>query len=291
MKGKSRTVARYAAYVVGTLLLTLYFMFLTFPFGRIQDRVLPRIEAGLPLRLTVEDVRASPLLWLRLIEVRGFSQTADRTHLLDVAEVKVRPALLDLVIGRGSFRVRADLLDGKLNGRITDRKGTVDMVFSWKEIRPARHPLLAGEGGARVDAAVAGDLRLTLEGGNWISAEGALSLDIRQGSVEGLQVRGFTLPEMYGIRGGGTLTLGKRKASLETLTLSSDELTVAMDGNIDLSPRFPSSRLNLKGKIKLGGTLETQYDPMLSGFLRNRDAEGFYTFFLRGTAGNPRFSS
>jgi len=143
MKGESRVVIRYAAYGVVTLLLTVYFMFLTFPFSKLQSRLLPRLEAALSLRITVQEIRASPLLWLTLLDVQVFPQTGERTPLLEITECKVRPSLLDLIIGRPSLRVRTALLGGTLAGKVVRRKGNLDMAFSWKGIQPARHPLLS----------------------------------------------------------------------------------------------------------------------------------------------------
>ena len=117
-----------------------------------------------------------------------------------------------------------------------------------------------------------------------------VSLALAGGSVKNLQVYGFTLPSLQGISGEGKVELDKRKATLETLSLQSEQLTASLDGTVDLSPRFTSSRLQLKGKVKLAGQLESQYQPMLEGFLRNKDPDGSYAFSLVGTLGKPRFS-
>ncbi len=290
MTGKLRVTLRYAGYGFLTLFLTLYFMFLTFPFSEISDRILPRLEAGLPFRITVEEIRSTPLLWLELVDLQAFPKTGERKRLLEVPELKVRPALLDLLIGRQTFKIRADLLEGTLKGKIARRKGDLDLGFSWNGIRPGKHPLLSMGENMQMEAALSGDLDMHMQGNNWITSDGTLSLDLAEGSIQGLEVYGFTLPEIQGIRGSGRVTVEKRKAVVESLTLTSDQLTVSLDGNIDLSPRFTSSRLALKGKLKLSGPLQTQYQPMLANFLRNKDTDGSFIFSLRGTLGTPRFS-
>jgi len=289
MKGKLRIGLRYAGYGFLTLLLTLYFMFLSFPFSEVQDRILPRLEAQLPFRVAVEDIRPTPFLSLDLVNVEVFPKAAGPAPLLELQELRVRPSLLDLLIGRQTVRIRARLLDGSLGGKVSRRKGNWELAVSWDGIHPGKHPLLKQEN-AQLDAAVSGDLDLKTEGTQWIGSTGTLSLNLADGSIQGFQVSGFTLPQVKGVRGSGSLTLEKRKAVLDTLTLTSDELSVSLNGNIDLAPRLNGSRLNLTGKLKLSGQLATQYEPMLSGFLRKRDAEGFFNFSLRGTLGAPRFS-
>jgi type II secretion system protein N len=291
MKGKMIKIFQYAGYGVLTLLLTVYFMFLTFPFSQVKDRILPRIEAGLPFRIAVDEIRATPFLGLRLTEIQLFPRSGPGPRFLELPELKLRPALLDLLIGRTTLRLRADLLNGSLSGKVARRKGTLDLAFSWDGVQPSRHPILAALlKEAKIVAGVSGDLKLRMEGNNWINSDGTLSLNLTDGSVENLQVYGFTLPALNGLNGTGTALVGKRKAEVESLSLKSDQLSVSLDGNMDLSPRLMSSRLNFKGRLKLSGALETQYQPMLANFLRKKDAEGYFLFSLRGTLGSPRFS-
>lgn len=290
MKDKLRIGLRYAGYAVLTLVLTAYFMFLTFPFTEVKDRILPRLESALPYRIDVDAIRCTPLLWVELTQVQVFPRTGKRERLLDLPRLRVRPSLLDLLIGRQTFRFRTTLLDGSLHGKATRRQGNWDLGMSWDGVRPGKHPLLSRGESSQLDAALSGDLDLQMQGAQWINSTGTLSLHLTDGSIQGLQVSGFTLPELQGIEGTGKLTLDKRKAVLESVSVSSSELAVSLDGNIDLATRVDSSRLNLRGKIKLSGKLATQYEPMLSGFLRKQDGDGFFSFTLRGTLGKPRFS-
>jgi len=77
---------------------------------------------------------------------------------------------------------------------------------------------------------------------------------------------------------------------VDTLTLKADLLTFGLEGKMDIARSLIASKLKLKGKIKLSGTLASQYQPMLSGFLRKQDKDGFYIFSIRGTLGSPRLS-
>jgi type II secretion system protein N len=290
MKGKMNVILRYAAYGTLTLLLTLYFMFLTFPFTELKNRILPSLESGLPFSLRVDEIRSTPLLWLELTQLELVPMTGEKTPLLEIPELKIRPSLIDLLIGRSSLRIRADLLEGFFKGKVSRRKGNLALALSWEGIRPAKHPLLSRIQNTQMEGALSGELDMSMEANNWMTAEGTLSLDLADGSVKNLQAYGFTLPDLAGIRGNGTVRVGKRKAEVTSLTLTADQLSVSLDGSIDLSPRFSSSRLTLKGRIKLAGQLETQYQSMLSNFLRNKDSEGYFLFSLRGTLGSPRFS-
>ena len=285
-----KTFGKYAGYVILGLVLTLYFMFLTFPYESMKDRFLPQWEENLPYKILIHQIRATPLLWMQLSGVRILQKPQQKTSLLDLSTVRIRPAFLDLLIGKPALRVKTDLYNGSIKGKVGKKEGDLDLDLSWKGVNPETHPFFSKQGGVHVHAGITGELLLRLKGGNLYGSEGTLSMGLKDGSVKNLQLYGFTLPSLQGITGKGRVQVEPRKATLETLSLESDQISVSMEGNLDLSPRLSSSRLNLKGKIKLAGDLEAQYQPMLSGFLRNKDPEGYYTFSLRGTVGNPRFS-
>jgi len=289
--GRLKTFGKVAGYGFLTLLLTLYFMFLTFPYETLKDRYLPKAEAKLPFTVSIREVEASPLLWIHLSGVNISPKGKAKNPLVHVTTLKVRPALLDLLLGRPALRIKADLYDGFISGKVGRRKGETSLAFSWEDLRPEKHPYVAEVAkGAKVKGSIEGELQLTVRGANWHGGKGTFSLGLEQGSVQNAQVYGFTLPPLEGITGKGLVNLDQRKATLESLNLKSDQLSVTLDGNMNVSTRLASSRLNLKGKLKLSGQLESQYQPMIGSFLKNQDPQGFYTFSLRGTLGNPRFS-
>ena len=91
-------------------------------------------------------------------------------------------------------------------------------------------------------------------------------------------------------REGVEITLAQNRATVDTLTLKADLLTFGLEGKMDISRSLITSPLNLKGKIKLSGTLASQYQPMLAQFLRKQDKDGFYIFSIRGNLAAPRVS-
>ena len=64
MRAMLKTVGKYAGYVVLTLVLFFYFVFLTFPYPALKDRYLPQWNQRLPCRISVREIQPTPLLWL-----------------------------------------------------------------------------------------------------------------------------------------------------------------------------------------------------------------------------------
>ena len=131
---------------------------------------------------------------------------------------------------------------------------------------------------------------MRIQGNRIVPGDGKLTTRLTQGSAKKLQVQGFALPDLQGLDGTGEITLAQNRATVDTLTLKADLLTFGLEGRMDIAKRLNASPLNLKGKIKLSGALASQYQPMLSGFLRKQDKDGFYIFSIRGTMGSPRLS-
>ena len=290
MPRRMKTVGKYAGYALGTALLTLYFMFLTFPYSTLVDRFLPLFQAAFPGKVSVGEVRATPLFWLKVSKLEVLEQGVPSSPLLEVDDLWLRPALLSLLTGRPAVSVKANLYDGAVRGKIGRKQDTLNLSLSWEHLQPGKHPFALKLGGGELKASLAGKLSLSVKGSSWESSEGSLNLALEGGPLKNLQVYGFTLPSVDEVTGKAAVKLGQRKAEVETLSLESSQVSASLGGKIDLLPRLAGSRLNLNGKLKLDGALASQYETMLAGFLRNKDAQGYYTFSLRGTLASPRFS-
>ncbi len=291
MPGKMRIFGKYAGYSLFALLLFIYFSVLTFPFDVLKDRLLSEYADRLPFRIFIEKIQATPFLWLQCsgIEITQKGNKEENQH-LDLQKLQMRPSLLKLIIGIPALRIKGMLYQGKIKGTAGKNKRNLDISLDWEDIQLDGNPLLAKMEGSQLAGKLSGNLLLHLKMDRWVTSEGTFTFQLDEGSVSGMQIRGFTLPDMKGITGKGEMSMAEQKATLETLTLTTDLLSSSLDGKVDLKSRFTNSRVNFKGKVKLTGELATQYQPMLAGILRNKDEEDFHTFSLKGTIRNPRFS-
>ena len=65
MRAQFQRFGKYFGYGLFTLLATLYFGFLTFPYDGVKDRYLSARMQGLPFRISVDSIEATPFLWIR----------------------------------------------------------------------------------------------------------------------------------------------------------------------------------------------------------------------------------
>jgi type II secretion system protein N len=283
---------KYVGYVLFTLLMIVYFLFFTFPYDLVKDRYLAQQTQATPYRVSIDKIRATPFLWIRATGVDVTQVKKSQGSVLKLSEVRLRPSLLRLVMGKLAFRFKASLYGGDVHGNAGKGEETIDLSLNWKNIALAELPVEAQLPGAKLQGKLDGEmeLRMRIQGNRVIPGDGTLTARLTEGSVKDLQVQGFALPGLEGITGQGEITLAQNRATVDTLTLNADVLTFGLEGRMDMATSLIASPLNLKGKIKLSGTLASQYQPMLSGFLRKQDKDGFYIFSIRGTLGSPRFS-
>jgi type II secretion system protein N len=292
MRALFKKYGKYVGYGLFTLIAIAYFSFLTFPYDALKDRYLGEQTRGLPYQVSIQKIRATPFLWIRASGIDVSPVKKPGVSVLKLKEVRVRPSLFRLLLGKLSFRFKAATYGGKIRGRAGKAKETIDLSMNWRDIALAKLPLEAQLPGAQLEGKINGemDLRMRIQGNRITPGDGTLTARLTKGSAQNLQVQGIALPGLQGINGQGKVTLTQSRATVDTLTLNADVLSFGLEGKMDIARRLNASPLNLKGRVKLSGTLASQYQPMLAGFLRKQDKDGFYVFSIRGTLGSPRLS-
>ncbi len=292
MRSLLKKYGKYVGYGLFTLLMILYFSFLTFPYNALKDRYLAQQTARLPYQLAIESIRATPLLWIRASGVDVIQARQGHASVLKLSELKIRPSLFRLLTGRLAFRIKTSLYGGRIQGTAGKGNEAVALSLDWKDIALERLPLETLLPGAKLQGKLNGEMDLTMHirGNRVVPGKGTLKVRLKKGSARGVQVKGIVLPDLKGITGDGEFTLAQKRVTVDSLALKADLLSVGMEGRMDIARRLTGSPLNLKARIKLSGSLASQYQPMLAGFLRKQDKDGFYVFSIRGTLGSPRFT-
>jgi type II secretion system protein N len=292
MRALFQKYGKYAGYGLFTLLMILYFSFLTFPYDVVKDRYLSQQTQGLPYRVSIESIRATPFLWICASGIDVIQTEKQNTPILKLREVRLRPSLIRLVLGKPSFRFKASLYGGKVRGRATKGEKEVNLDLHWKNIALAKLPVEAQLPGAKLQGNLHGDMDLTMsiQGNLLVPDTGTLTTNLTGGSAKDLQVQGFALPDLEGITGKGRITLAQKRVTVDDFLLEADLLTLGLEGKMDIARSLTSSPVDLKGRIKLSGALASQYQPILGRVLRKQDKQGFYIFSIRGPLRSPRFT-
>jgi type II secretion system protein N len=272
--------------------MTLYFIFLTFPFEHVKDQLLPQISKYLPFSLDIKEIRATPLLGLKASDVDLYSSKEDQPQkdsqpIVTIQKMKVRPSLLSFLFGKQALYLHGWLYGGEIQGKVAKRGSSINLVIEWKNIVLGKYEYAIEK--MKVGGTFSGDVALLIQNRNPAQSEGSMQFAISEGSIKNFQMYSFSIPDLQDVTGTGRIKVGNRKATLEEFSFGSNEISVSFTGDVDLSPSLLQSRMNLKGSVNLSGKSASQYEPFLQGILRNKNKDGSYPFSLRGTFTQPRF--
>lgn len=99
------------------------------------------------------------------------------------------------------------------------------------------------------------------------------------------------LPETNLSGKGGVLkgSLDKGKLTLDQFALPGDDLSVTVSGTVQLSPRFPLSRLNLEGNFRVSEKI-SQSIPLLVVIEKQKGEDGSYPVTITGRFNRPNLT-
>ena len=209
MRALLKKYGKYIGYVLFTLLMIVYFSFLTFPYDAVKDRYLAQQTQGMPYKVSIDKIRATPFLWIRATGVDVSQVKKDPVSVLKLSEVRLRPSIFRLLVGKLAFRFKASLYGGKVKGRAVKGEETVDLILNWKNIALAKLPIEARLPGAQLKGKINGDmdLRMKIQRNRVTPGDGTIKVRLTEGSAQKLLVQGFALPDLQGLEGQGEITL------------------------------------------------------------------------------------
>ncbi|HLT29824.1 MAG TPA: type II secretion system protein GspN [Myxococcaceae bacterium] len=273
-------------YLAFTLFSLLLFLWLTFPYEVLRQRLVIQAEqAGMALAVR----RAGPALFgMKLEAVQLIPDSPegipDTTRALLIDRVAVRPSLLPLGV-----RVHADLMGGDAVGS-WGLLGDADLQVSLEGLNPQRGNFL-GYTGLDLEGLLQGELDLSMPkldtgAADFSKANGELALQLA-----GTQLNGGTLPgalplDLPSARLGDlTLTLPIEEG-VGTLTLSGngEDLQLQGEGTLNLARRLDASRVDLMVKLRASEAF-AKAQPMIGMGLNTLPADPDDPTFRRARVG------
>lgn len=297
---KLKATLGYLAFGVFAFVLGLY---LTFPYASLKRFLIAQAEAqGLQLRI---GGLGPGLFGVTAYAVRVAPQPKDdqTPEALQIDSVALRPSLFPLgVAARG--KAMGGTLHAKVGG-LSDLSVQAD----FSGLDPGKGNF-KGFTGIAAKGLLSGDLALTLPktaGGkdakepNLAEADGAITLDLSNFSVEGGQVTvpiygtptPVDLPRIAFGNLAAKLAFTKGNGKLEALRAKSDDLEIDGSGTLRLAKRLQYSELNLSVKLKAEPAFVKRLGLLGSGISMLPTAPGspgYRLAHLTGFLGSPRLA-
>jgi type II secretion system protein N len=276
VKERLTTILRWAAFPAFYLLCLGLFGYLSFPYGRLKDRVIAEFEKrGRPgQRLEIGKLGT---YWFSGIEVSnvkvhlpiaddtstglphtgstgtGADDAGPKETVITIDEAHVRVRMLPLLVGRVQVDFWASAFGGELEGTapVGTSKGDVDVEIDHVDV--SKIDAIAQVVGVPMKGQATGKLSLTVPDGKLAKANGSLDLTIAGAVISDgkTKIQGFIeLPPAK--LGDVTLTAESRDGTLKITKLAAAgvDLELAGDGKIALKDPWSSALADLYVRFK-----------------------------------------
>jgi len=234
-------------YLFYTVTATLLFLFVTFPYDKVEKYFLEQVQANTPIQLSLEGRTFLFPLGFRWdqAELGIDSSTISETFLVEFLQFRL--ALIPLILGeiQGAFSMKT--LGGGIHGSIQIDRGVYPNRFH-----------ISGRA-ERLDMGILKRFFpessfqgfFTLEWDHvWenldiLRGKGRADIHIERFSVRQLTVQGFPIEPFFVSNASGQLTINSGKGTLEDIKIRGNKFEVEGSGSLLLRDFLPSSLLNL----------------------------------------------
>lgn len=268
-------------------------LYWTFPWDRVGGLIAERIQGLAPsVEVQLLGFRPSWITGVRLDRVVLRSRELNGAPILGVQDVSARLSVLGLLTGKLKGSAGGDLLGGRLDADAAlARTGGKRVAVKARDLDLGRLTYLKDRFDTRLEGKIGADIDLDLldpQPKNW---SGGGTLDLTGLKLLEVVAAGYPVPPLSFETVHAELDVKDGKAVVKRTRVKGAEIDEArLSGDIALSQQIGMSTLNLVAKLRPNQALEEQWGSMFSNFLRKKDADGFYSLYLRGPLSAPKIS-
>lgn len=273
------------------------FLYLTFPFASLKDRLLAGLEKGLKgkYEITVNSVSPGFLIAVNLKGVK--LEKRDENGLLPVWQaerIKLSPYIFSVIFG--SPKVKFDIRSGKgrVLGKVQMDKGSSIISVELDEVDLGKITYLASKYGINLQSKINGNINLEIDPKQIIRSNGTIKIEPNTIKFLASKIKAGALGEIEmpeAVIGAGKSLIDaelKRGAiRLNAFKLEAGDLNVDLTGSLYLSSDLANYRLNLRGTFdyseKLGQAL-----PILFMIEKQKNDKGLYPLTISGRLASPQ---
>lgn len=284
MKEKIFRYGKYALYPLFYLFCLALFGYLTFPFYRLNDRVVAEIEQrGKPgQRVSIGRITSYWFTGLDLQEVKltlppstdampaspfgptpAESSAASKETTIAIDDVHVRAKFWPLLIGRVRLDFGASLFNGTIDGTVP-AGGAGDVSVNWDKIDIGKiDPLSQLIGGLPIKGLASGSLELSAVEGKFSNANGTLSASITGITIGDGKTKALGMVELPPARAGDLTIDGEAKAGvikINKLQTTGPDVEVVGDGRITVREPWDESTVDIYLRFRFSDAYRTKSD-------------------------------
>ncbi|GEM_PF-1726704 len=286
LKIPKRHFLAFLGYFLYTLVLLIFFLYLTFPHQKLEARLIAMLEQVLDCQIRVNQSQRLFPIGLDWKQVHLHPQVGFKDDVV-VEQARARVYLLPLLNRRIETDFFIEALGGKVRGSFSVQRRDGKMHYYFQE---SAQDLELQALGLDVPFKMEGRLRLDLEA-TWqdqdlLRGNGSGDLELLGVKTMGVLANGMALPDLSFSRVATKLGFKNNVMTVEDFSVQGPHIEATGQGTVLLRNRWPDGLLNLTTKAYLKEDLQQKF-PVLAMMGNGR---GSVEVVIKGTFGRPTIS-
>lgn len=278
----------------------IFFLYTTFPFDVLKDRLIDNIESGLKGGYEIKVGSVSPGL-LGGVNLKGVRvMKKDETGSVvfwQIDNIKLRMSLLSMLFGKQV--VKFDFKNGgNVSGRIDNEKNRLVINVSTANFDLGKIAYLATKYGLNFKTAIDANIALDIDPRQIVRSNGSITIEPNDIKILATKTNSETLkgilkdgeiPELTIGAGKSSIVakLDKGQVKIETFKLEKGDVNLDLAGAIYLATTLDNLRLNLTGSFGISEKLN-QLLPVLFIIEKQKNEDGTYPLSITGKITRPQ---
>lgn len=288
--------ARYIVYIVLAPVSFLIFLYWTFPYEVVKDRLIYAIESQLGGNVDVKIRDLNPY-WFTGVDVDGLtiSDTRDEAPvvLMDCKRLKARASLFSLLFGRTSVSFDLEAGKGEISGSFRESDEAVSIDAELDDFDIGSIAAVSARFGIRITSRLNGEVILKIDRQRPMRTTGKIVLSPSELKIIASELKAgefiMPLPDLSIAKGRDSkikVDIDGGAAAIDTFSLAGGDFGLNMKGKIFLSPKFENYRLNLTGNFTASKALHDAL-PFLFIVDQQKSPDGSYPISVTGRFEKP----
>lgn len=277
-------------YIAFGLVMLVIFLYLTFPIEKLKGKICSEFQKSTDYDLTIDDIGTHFITGL-VMKNAQISPSDNDKAVIELNKLNLWANPFSLIVGNLSLSVYSKLYDGEIDGGFKQNSTKYFIDLDLDKIKLDKIKYLKEAHQINIlNGTLTGLLELTTDTANPANTNGQLKLDIPNLSLGDLEIPTplgpFKVPPLNFNKIHGEINAKDGKVKIANFRLEGRELTVIIDGDMNLDKKWRASPLNINFRFNVTGVLEEKFGIIFQNFFRKENS-GMYTGRLVGTLGSP----
>jgi len=287
---------KYIAYIALFVFSFLLFLYWTFPYNILKDRIISGIEGSLGGNMMVSVKELSPY-WFTGVSISGLKVKSagggPGAELVTFDEMQVRVSVLSALFGSPRVKFNLDTGKGEISGVVRRGEGEMDVDVDIDNLDFKSFKIITAKTGLKLSSKIDGDIKLKVDTQRPIRSIGSISLDLGDLKIGAADIKlgemELPLPELILSKRRGSeikLEVGKGTLQFKSFKLTGGDLELDLSGKVFLSNNVENYRFNLTGSFKASAKLSEAL-PFLFIVEKQKREDGSYPISITGRLIRP----